>query len=85
MQVVKTFVAACLFSVLSLHSATTQYVHAKGQQILDAGGKPLLLHGIDLGNWMVPEGYMWHFDGGPQSTREIEEFVDWGPPSKCHM
>jgi len=75
MQVVKTFVAACLFSVLSLHSATTQYVHAKGQQILDAGGKPLLLHGIDLGNWMVPEGYMWHFDGGPQSTREIEEFV----------
>jgi hypothetical protein len=75
MQVVKTFVAACLFSVLSLHSATTQSVHAKNQQILDAGGKPLLLHGIDLGNWMVPEGYMWHFDGGPQSTREIEEFV----------
>jgi len=55
--------------------AAAQYVHTQGQQIVDGSGKPLLLHGINLGDWMVTEGYMWHFDGGPQSEREIEEFV----------
>ena len=56
-------------------SATAQYVHTSGQQIVDGSGKPLLLHGINLGNWLLTEGYMWHFEGGPQSEREIEEFV----------
>lgn len=32
-----------------------------------------MLRGINLGNWFEPEGYMFHFDGGPQSPREIEE------------
>jgi hypothetical protein len=75
MHLLKAFAATCLFAVLSVNAASAQYVHAQGQQIVDGSGKPLLLHGINLGNWMVTEGYMWHFDGGPQSTREIEEFV----------
>ncbi len=52
-----------------------QFVHARGKEIVDGANRPMLLHGINLGNWMVPEGYMWKFEGGPQSTREIEEFV----------
>ena len=52
-----------------------QFVHTRGDQIVDGGGKPLHLHGINLGNWLLTEGYMWHFEGGPQSEREIEEFV----------
>ena len=75
MKLFKTFSVLCLFGALSFHCATAQYVHTAGQQIVDGAGKPVLLHGINLGNWMVPEGYMWHFEGGPQSTREIEEFV----------
>jgi hypothetical protein len=27
-------------------------------------GKPSLLRGINLGNWLVPEGYMWHLNNG---------------------
>ncbi len=60
------------FGGLSLNG---QFVHASGKEIVDGSGKPLQLRGINLGNWMVPEGYMWHFEGGPQSPREIEEFV----------
>ena len=56
-------------------AARAQFVHADGKQIVDGRGKPLHLHGINLGNWMVTEGYMWKFEGGPQSEREIEEFV----------
>ncbi len=31
-----------------------------------------MLRGTNLGNWLVREGYMFHFEGGPQSDREIE-------------
>ncbi|HZU09121.1 MAG TPA: cellulase family glycosylhydrolase [Pseudacidobacterium sp.] len=49
------------------------FVHTKGTELVDDQGRPLMLRGINLGNWFEPEGYMFHFDGGPQSPREIEE------------
>jgi endoglucanase len=54
---------------------SAQFAHSQGKEIVDASGKPLLLRGTGLGNWMVPEGYMWLFEGGPQSAREIESLV----------
>jgi endoglucanase len=54
---------------------SAQFAHTQGKEIVDANGKPLLLRGTSLGNWMVPEGYMWLFEGGPQSAREIESLV----------
>ena len=40
--------------------ARAQFVHTQGKEIVDGAGKPLLLRGTNLGNWLVPEGYMWH-------------------------
>ena len=37
-------------------------------------GKPLLLKGINLGNWLVPEGYMFHFKEA-NSPRLINEVL----------
>ncbi len=38
--------------------------------------QPLLLRGVGLGNWLLPEGYMWKFEPpGPQSPREIEALL----------
>jgi hypothetical protein len=48
-----------------------QFAHTEHKQIVDAAGKPLLVRATNLGNWMVPEGYMWQFEGGPQSPSEI--------------
>jgi endoglucanase len=64
---------ATLLSVTAF--AQTKFVHTNGKEIVDGSGKPLLLRGTNLGNWMVPEGYMWRFEGGPQSPTEIEKFV----------
>jgi endoglucanase len=75
MPLLKALGLAAVSAALLQAPAPAQYVHTNGRQIVDASGKPLLLHGINLGNWMVTEGYMWHFEGGPQSEREIEEFV----------
>lgn len=55
--------------------ACAQFAHAKGEQVVDAQGRELHLRGINLGNWLVPEGYMWQFGGHVQSAREIEAFV----------
>lgn len=51
------------------------FVHASGSVLVDGAGHPLYLRGINLGNWFEPEGYMFHFDGGPQSPREIEDLT----------
>ena len=76
MTILKRLSCFCLLLALFGTAALrAQFVHTQGKQIVDGAGKPLQLKGINLGNWMVTEGYMWHFEGGPQSTREIEEFV----------
>ena len=65
-----------LFLLLALSSfATAQFAHTDHQQIIDKSGKALLIRATNLGNWMVPEGYMWRFEGGPQSPSEIRALV----------
>src|SRR6266481_3835973 len=64
-----------LFLLASITSASAQFAHTDHKQIVDAAGKPLLLRAINLGNWLVPEGYMWLFQGGPQSPSEIRALV----------
>ena len=65
-----------LFVLLGLASnASAQFAHTAHKQIVDAAGKPLLIRATNLGNWLVPEGYMWLFEGGPQSPGEIRAFV----------
>jgi aryl-phospho-beta-D-glucosidase BglC (GH1 family) len=62
-----------LLVLVSLASA--QFAHTDHKQIVDAAGRPLLLRATNLGNWLVPEGYMWLFEGGPQSPSEIYALV----------
>ena len=52
--------------------AQTGFIRAQGKQIAGADGRPLTLRGISLGNWLLPEGYMFGFDHGPSSAREID-------------
>jgi len=43
--------------------------------MVDGAGTPLLLRGMGIGNWMLPEGYMWKFGPGAESPREIESLT----------
>ena len=38
-----------------------RFVSVKGKEIITPDGKPILLKGINLGNWLNPEGYMFKF------------------------
>jgi endoglucanase len=68
----------CIILAAALLASTftsAQYVHTRGVEVLDPKGQPMQLKGTNLGNWLVPEGYMWRFEGGPQSPKEIEAYV----------
>ena len=41
--------------------AQSRFVTTRGKVIISPDGKPLLLKGINLGNWLLPEGYMFKF------------------------
>src|SRR5258708_10490520 len=52
------------------------FVHASGGRLLDGHGEPLILRGVGLGNWLLPEGYMWKFEHPlTQSPRQIEALI----------
>lgn len=54
-----------IFSVLILTSSYPQankFVSVKGKEIISPDGNELLLRGINIGNWLNPEGYMFHFE-----------------------
>src|ERR1700691_709404 len=70
----RTLILVCL--VVAPVSAANRFVHTDGKHILAPNGEKLLLRGINLGNWLAPEGYMFHFDKGPQSYREISALLN---------
>jgi hypothetical protein len=52
------------------------FLSAMDGRLVDGQGQPVLLRGVGLGNWLLPEGYMWTFEPpGPQSPRQIEDLV----------
>ena len=52
------------------------FVHADDGRLVDGMDRPLQMRGVGLGNWLLPEGYMWRFPReGPQSPREIEALI----------
>jgi aryl-phospho-beta-D-glucosidase BglC (GH1 family) len=69
------FLQLPLFLLALISSANAQFAHTDHKQIVDGAGKPLLVRATNLGNWLVPEGYMWLFEGGPQSPGEIRALV----------
>jgi endoglucanase len=52
------------------------YVRVAGREIVDGAGNPLLLRGVGLGNWLLPEGYMWRFPDQAASPRLIEARIE---------
>lgn len=54
------FVLFLLCCSLPAGSRAQGYLHASGTSIVDGNGHEVILRGIGLGGWLVPEGYMLH-------------------------
>jgi hypothetical protein len=73
MKLLRAGFIALQLAAVSVHAAG--FLHADGQNIVDDAGAKVTLRGVGLGNWLLPEGYMWHFDGGADRPRRIEKVV----------
>ncbi|HPH32830.1 MAG TPA: cellulase family glycosylhydrolase [Chitinophagaceae bacterium] len=70
----------CFILLQQLQSQTRMntslsFLHASGQDMVNETGKKVFLKGVGLGNWMLPEGYMWKFGAGGDRPRKIEKLV----------
>lgn len=53
---------------------TLSFIKTKGTKLVDANGNSLILKGTNLGNWLVPEGYMFKMNQ-VNSPRKIDEML----------
>ena len=66
---------ACTAGIAGGGRAPT-FLHTQGQDIVNEQGEKILLRGVGLGNWMLPEGYMWKFGAKGDRPRKIEKLVN---------
>jgi endoglucanase len=67
--------SSCFSSAQSKQENGLSFLHTSGQDIVNASGKKIYLKGVGLGNWLLPEGYMWKFGGMGDRPRKIEKVV----------
>ena len=57
----RKYISLVFIVLLTVNSAAQPFLHTKGKEIVTADGKPFVIKGTNLGNWLVPEGYMFHY------------------------
>jgi endoglucanase len=81
---IKNIIYSIALFVITESSKAQSFLHSEGQNIVDNKGKKVLLQGVGLGNWMLPEGYMWKFGEYGDRPRKIEKIVaDFIGPEKA--
>ena len=70
------FLAALLANLVPAARAQTasKFVSARGRQFVLPNGRPIFLKGINLGNWLLPEGYMFEFKKANSAQKIYEVF-----------
>ncbi|CAN5612694.1 hypothetical protein BH10BAC2_BH10BAC2_05950 [soil metagenome] len=82
----------CCLVMLAINTTAQKFISTKGKDVIGVDGKPFLMRGTNLGNWLVPEGYMFKFNNassprlinqtfteliGPDATRAFwKKFLD---------
>src|SRR5688500_9537863 len=61
--------AALLFLSAAPTAARAKFVTVRGREFVAPDGRVLLLKGINLGNWLLPEGYMFKFKSANSPQR----------------
>ena len=66
----------CLWSgAASAENAPAGFIHTRGRALVDDAGTPFHVRGIGLGNWLMPEGYMFRFKTA-KSPRAIAALIE---------
>lgn len=70
-------IGALLISLSHCHLCVAQsrFVSIRGKVLIAPSGKPLFVKGINIGNWLLPEGYMFKFKNA-NSPRLIQAVIN---------
>ena len=52
------------------------FVTADGQKLINGEGCEILVRGVGLGGWLLPEGYMWCFPEHVDRPRRMEKMIE---------
>lgn len=52
------------------------FIKRQGQSIVNGHGEKILLRGVGLGGWLLPEGYMWRLPKAGDRPRRMEAFIE---------
>ena len=55
----------------------SKFMKVQGQDLIDKDGNKVVLKGVGLGGWMLPEGYMWGNHNYYERPRRFEELVEY--------
>ena len=69
---IKLILLLSLIFHFAAKAQTAKFISVSGKEIIGADNKPFLIRGTNLGNWLVPEGYMFKFKS-VNSPRLINE------------
>jgi len=74
---IASFIAVLLVSVSASHlcQAQRKFVSTHGKAFIAPSREPLFVKGINLGNWLLPEGYMFKFKNA-NSPRLIQGVIN---------
>ncbi len=64
-----------ILTVLACQAHSQGFLHRSGQSIVDGAGSKVLLRGMGLGGWLVPEGYMLQTSAFANSPTEINAAI----------
>jgi endoglucanase len=57
-----TMIAAMLAILpVAVNAQSSKFISVKGKEIIGVDNQPFLMKGTNLGNWLIPEGYMFKF------------------------
>lgn len=51
------------------------FLYTDGWKLRNGAGREILLRGVGLGSWLLPEGYMWRFPPNGDRPRRIEAMI----------
>src|SRR6185437_851363 len=67
-------VLAALVAADAADATSGNFIRAEGKHLVDGSGERFAIKGINLGNWLVPEGYMFKFTRA-RAPSEIEAVI----------
>lgn len=77
-------VAILAITPLALN-AQSSFISVRGKEIIGADNKPFLIKGTNLGNWLIPEGYMFKFTNINSPKLINQAFVEMIGPDETKI